>query len=310
VQRKSPTWSIDCTKSFREAAETKAPFGTGNFSSGGLPSVLLPQNTLGLPYEPDRLFSHFIQQTAPSANSVAYLQHTGNANAAAPVAELGTKPDLGMAWTEKTVSFTKIAALASFSMEALQDFDHFLQIVPQELYAAVIDAETAQVATGNGTAPNMTGLINTSGVLTRAVGSDTNVDALRKAANDIRVGSSFGRANLVAMNPVTWAAVSLAKATTGAYLLNPNDPNAIGDLDNIFGIHVLTNTAIPAGKAIVADTTKAVISWTRMGLTLDINQYGTNEFTQNYITFRAEERIAIGVQRPTAINIVTGLPTS
>jgi hypothetical protein len=310
VQRKSPSWRIDCTKSFREAAQTKDPFGTGSFSSGGLPPVLLPQNTLGLPYEQDRIFEHFIQQAAPEANSVAYLQHTGNANPAAPVAELGTKPDLGMAWTEKTVSFTKVAALASFSLEALQDFSHFMQIVPQELFAAVTDAETDQIVNGNGTAPNMQGLIGTSGVLTRAVGSDTNVDALRKAFNDIRVGSSFGHADLVAMHPTTWAAVSLSKATTGAYLLNPNDPNAIGDLDNIFGVRVLTNTKIPAGKAIVADTKKAVISWTRMGLTLDINSYGTNEFTENYTTFRAEERIAIGVQRPTAINIVTGLPTS
>jgi HK97 family phage major capsid protein len=310
VQRKSPTWSIDCTKSFREAAETKAPFGTGSFSSGGLPPVLMPQNTLGLPYEQDRMFEHFIPQKAPEANSVAYLVHSGNANPASAVAELGNKPDLGMAWTEQTVSFTKIAALASFSLEALQDFSHFLQIVPAELFAAVVDAETDQIVNGNGTAPNMTGLLNTSGVLTRAVGSDTVIDALRKSFNDIRVGSAFGHADLVAMHPTTWAAVSLAKATTGAYLLNPNDPNAIGDLDNIFGVRVITNTKIPAGKAIVADTKKAVISWTRMGLTLDINSYGTNEFNENYSTFRAEERIAIGVQRPTALNIVTGLPTS
>ncbi|HXO51768.1 MAG TPA: hypothetical protein VN888_12215 [Mycobacterium sp.] len=65
-----------------------------------------------------------------------------------------------------------------------------------------------------------------------------------------------------------------------------------------------------AGDAIVLDTTRAVLAWTRLGLSLEINSYGTNEFSQNYVTYRCEERIAIGVQRPTAINLVTGLPTS
>jgi hypothetical protein len=43
---------------------------------------------------------------------------------------------------------------------------------------------------------------------------------------------------------------------------------------------------------------------------LDSHQYGTNEFNENYVTFRVEGRFAIGVMYPTAINIVTGLPSS
>ena len=66
------------------------------------------------------------------------------------MAELGTKPDLGTELTTITTSFTKIAALASFSMEALQDFDYFQQIVPHELFAAIINAETDEVVNGSG----------------------------------------------------------------------------------------------------------------------------------------------------------------
>ena len=39
-------------------------------------------------------------------------------------------------------------------------------------------------------------------------------------------------------------------------------------------------------------------------------QYGDSEFGQNYVTFRTEGRFAFGVMYPTAINIVTGLPSS
>lgn len=112
------------------------------------------------------------------------------------------------------------------------------------------------------------------------------------------------------MHPTTWADLQLQKSTTGLYLLDPTDPNAIGDLDNIFGVKVITNTYIPAGTAIVTDTSKSALAWTRHGLSLGINSWGGSEFTENYVTFRAEERIAIGVVRPTAISIVTGPPSS
>jgi hypothetical protein len=60
------------------------------------------------------------------------------------------------------------------------------------------------------------------------------------------------------------------------------------------------------GTAIVFDTTIARRAWTRMALEKMTNPYGDSEFATNAITFRAEERITIGVIRPTAINVVTG----
>jgi hypothetical protein len=67
---------------------------------------------------------------------------------------------------------------------------------------------------------------------------------------------------------------------------------------------VITNTYCPAGSAVVLDTSKAVLAWTRQTWSLEINQYGTNEFNENYVTFRVEGRFAIGVMYPTAINLL------
>ena len=112
------------------------------------------------------------------------------------------------------------------------------------------------------------------------------------------------------LNPTTWADIQLQKSTGGLYLLNPTDPNSIGSLNDIFGVEVVTNTYCPAGSAVVLDTSKAVLAWTRQSWSLEINQYGTNEFNENYVTFRVEGRFAIGSMYPTAINLVTGLPSS
>jgi HK97 family phage major capsid protein len=305
VKRRQTSYRINASD-----VTTKAPFGESGFTSGGLPPVLQPQLTQQLPYEPDDIFDHLIQTAAPEASSVEWLQHTGNTNPAAATAELAQKPDLGMQLTTHTQPFTKIAALASFSTESLQDFSYFMQFVPAEMFRAARDARTDEVLSGSGSSPHMMGLLNTSGTLTRAIGSDTPVDCLRKSFNDLRVGSAFAHASLVVMHPTTWAEIQLEKSTGGLYLLNPTDPNSIGSLNDIFGVKVVTNTYCPAGTAIVLDTSKAVLAWTRQSWSMEINQYGTNEFNENYVTFRTEGRFAIGVMYPTAINIVTGLPAS
>ena len=305
IQRRQPSYRINTAY-----VTTKAPFGESDFTSGGLPPVLMPSLTQQLPYEPDDIFDHLIQTAAPQASSVEWLQHTGNANPAAATAELSAKPDLGIELTTHTMPFTKIAALASFSTESLQDFSYFMQFVPAEMYRAARDARTNEVLNGSGTAPHMLGLLNTSGTLTRAVGSDTPLDALRKSFADLRTGSAFANANLVVLHPETWADLQLQKSTGGLYLLNPTDPNSIGSLNDIFGVRVVTNTYCPAGTALVADTSKAVLAWTRQSWSLEINQYGEQAFSENYVTFRVEGRYAIGVMYPTALSIVTGLASS
>jgi Phage capsid family len=287
-------------------ATVKSPFAEGSFTSGGLPRVLMPQLTQGLLYEPDRIFSHFIGATAPEAAAVEWIQHTGNANPAAPVAELGTKPDLGLQLTTHTTTFTKIAALASVSTEALHDFQTFLSFVPVELQHAITDAETAQVIGGDGTGANMTGILHTAGTLTRVhpTTGETPLDTLAAAFNDIRVGNAYATADLVIMHANLWNSLRTAKDSYGRYLLAA-DP-AHDALNTVWGVKVITNTKVPDGTAVVFDTSKAVLAWTRMGLALEINAYGSGMWEQNYVSFRAEERVAIGVQRPTAVNIVTG----
>jgi HK97 family phage major capsid protein len=235
---------------------------------------------------------------APESVAVEYLQHTGNTNPAAPVAELGVKPDLGMQLTTVTTPYVKIAALASVSMEALQEFEAFLQWVPRELQRAVIDCETNEVVNGSGTAPHMRGLLNTSGTLTRAIGSDTPVDCVRKAINDLRVGASFVTANLILMNPTTWQDLTLQKSTQGQYLLNPSDPNALGTLTTIFGCNVITNTYIAPGTAIVCDS-NFIYAWTRRGLTVDMNAHGMRGQRGNR---RNAQRVGLD-RNPARINV-------
>ena len=52
------------------------------------------------------------------------------------------------------------------------------------------------------------------------------------------------------------------------------------------------------------------VFWTRMGMLIQFNPWGDAEWSQNYFTWRCEERSSLTVPRPAALNIITGLPTS
>ncbi|QUD81035.1 phage major capsid protein [Gordonia polyisoprenivorans] len=278
-------------KAFRAVA-TKAA------TTISLPGVVDPGLTQTLAAEPDRLLDHLPSQ-AIDAPSIEYVCHTGNTNPAGVVAELGTKPDLGMQLTMRTATATKIAALASASMEALSDFDTFRTFIPGELQRAVVDAETGwAVAQFEGI----------SGVLTRAKGStESPIDTLAGAFNDLRVGNAYATANLVAMHPSTWLYLQSQKDSYGRYLLG--EPGSV-TTPSIWGVPVIRNTKIATGTALVFDTSCARV-WHRMGLTIDSDMgfSGTN-FSSNAVTYRCEERVAVGLLRPAGLNIVTGLAAS
>ncbi|OBH84387.1 hypothetical protein A5680_09660 [Mycobacterium sp. E2989] len=291
-----------------------APIAEGApWPSGLFPPVLRPELSQELRYEPDRMADH-IPTIALDAPSIEYLVHTGNTNPAAVVAELDPKPDIGMQLDTATAVPVKIAALASVSMEALQDFSYFSSWVPQALTRAVINTETQQLVLGTGSGglyPGMTGFIQTAGVQTRSYngGEDTTgLDTLIRACNDIRVESTvYGEANLIATHPTTWDKLKRSKTTTDAFVLAPTDPTSIGALDNLFGVPVIVNTMIPEGTAVVLDTQLAARYFVRQALTLDLNPYGDTQWTTNQISFRAEQRSVLAVTRPKAVVIVTGL---
>lgn len=279
--------------------------GVGEGAPGSLLAPRMLPNAFPLRLEPDRVFSHFVG-VAADTQAVTWLQHTGNTGAAAAVPELEAKPDLGMQVTSHTTSFTTLAVLQTFSRQLADDFTTWMTFVPQALTRALIDEETRQIVSGNGTT-EMRGLLNTSGVLERSKGSDTRIDALVKAANDIRTGPAFATANLILMHPTTFTAVKTSKDTQGRYVLALNQPNELGSVDNIFGVQVITNTKVPQDVAIVLDTTIAVLAWTRLGLELTFTQLGDYQIRHNALTYRLEERVAVGVQYPKAICVVDGL---
>ncbi|SBS73418.1 hypothetical protein MHPYR_170002 [uncultured Mycobacterium sp.] len=290
-------------------------------SEPGIPSILRPELTTLLPYEPSDVFGLFHRQIAPEGVSVSYVQHTGNAAEVAYTAELGTKPDLGPITQVVSQGWTKLAGTAEATTEALQDFPTYMNLLPQELFRSLANTTSNQAINGTGSGgalPGFTGLLNTTGILTVAqptLAANTQLAPLvgvRNAISAIRNGSYFGEADLMIVNPVDWAQMSIITSTDGLFVLDPVNPNRLGDLNSVWGLDVVQTTQIAAGTAIILDR-DAVWTWERQAPTMDTNQYGVsadgthNLWQDNAVSFRVECRRAIGVPFPKGICTLTGI---
>jgi len=77
------------------------------------------------------------------------------------------------------------------------------------------------------------------------------------------------------------------------------------------GAPIATTTQIAAGTALVMSAKAcAGIFWQRLGLRVEFNMWSDSYWSANTYGFRAEEHVALSVPRPSALNIVTGLPSS
>jgi len=136
-----------------------------------------------------------LPQGTTSSPQIIYVQETGVTNAAATVAEGGLKPQSDVTTAQVTEVVRKIATSAKISDEMVNDIGYIQSYVNGRLVLFVKLAEEDQLLNGNGTAPNLRGILNRTG-LTAAhavdtVNGETDVDAIFKSSRPSGRGPSW-----------------------------------------------------------------------------------------------------------------------
>jgi len=180
-----------------------------------------------------------------------------------------------------------LAHFVRINDEVLQDFSNFRQVIGQELLAGLIDAENSQLLVGSGTPPNLTGLLTTTGILTRARGTDSNLDAVLKAKADLRVGASFAEPDGLIVHPSNLSTIQLAKDSQGRYITN--DPAQSGP-ETLFGMRLIPTTKVTLGTALMGNFAEAARLYVRQSPVVEVAPLGggTVEFIANQTLARAE----------------------
>jgi HK97 family phage major capsid protein len=257
----------------------------------------------------------FVQVTGKTNNAAAVAEATSTADPAitvdtevvtvTPNAGGGYKPESALTLAVVSSPVETIAHLMPITRRAAADAPQVRQMVDAFLLYGLAEEEEDQILNGNGTSPNLRGILQTSGIST--VGSaGTDLDAVVDAIRTIRADRR--RPNAMVVHPNDWysAGFLLAKETdSGRYLLG--DPRAsIDQLNTLWGLRVVVSEAMTENTALVGDFSQAVVA-DRQQAALYMTDSHKDWFGRNLLAVLAEERLGFGVLDPDAFCTITAL---
>lgn len=112
------------------------------------------------------------------------------------------------------------------------------------------------------------------------------------------------------LHPTDYSEIRLSKDANGQYLAGPITDDGPPTL---LGHEVITSPVLTEGTAIVGAFAAGATVWEREEARVTFAETGLGDaagqelFTRNSVRFRAEERIAFGVERPSAFCQVLSL---
>lgn len=258
---------------------------------------------VGFRREPSRV-ADLLPAGSTDRGRVTYFQTTTAATAASVVAPGGTKPESALEYEEVDAPVVKIAHWVEVTDEALSDYARFLTVISEDLLLGLVAHENHQLLLGAGTGSDMEGMLTNGDILTQPKGGDTRLDAILKAIVKLRTGASFAAADGIVIHPNDWQETVLEKDSQLRYLVgDPMDPAVL----NLWGLPVKLTTDITEGTALVGAFREAGEVFWRMTPRIDVNAMGEEQFKNNTVLVRCEERLALALYRPTALCEVTGL---
>lgn len=251
----------------------------------------------------------FGQETI-SGNALTYYVMGDGEGTVTMVAENGAKPQIDHDITPVTVALQKVAAYIVETDEMLDDEPWLASACNNRLIYQLRKVEEAQLLVGNGTAPNLTGIANTSGIgsVQYLNGADMSPDDIFKAAMKVQADSGFA-ADAIVLNPEDYATFRLATDDNGQYLgggvfYAPYGNGQVSLVPGLWGIPTYLSSAITQGTAIVGAFKQGASVVSKGGIRLEATNSNGTDFVYNRVTVRAEERLALAVRYPSAFVLV------
>lgn len=253
----------------------------------------------------DRTVADLMLSGNVDGNTIEYYEETTFTNNADTVAEGSPKPESALGFTLRTESVRKIAHWIPATKEALDDISFLESQIRGRLAFGVQRREEAQILHGDGTAPNLKGLLNRD-IQTQAKGADPTPDAIYRGMQKVRGadGAGFAEPTAVVVHPNDWTDIKLLRTADGIYIWgNPSDEGP----DRIWGLQVRQTTEEPEGTALVGAFRPHAEVLRREGIMVTLSTEHSTYFTENKVAILAEERIALAVYRSSAFCSVTGV---
>lgn len=296
--------------------EYKAANSTQTNPSGLLPALTTVDTNLVQARREAPVVADLFGSETISGTSLTYFVEGAVEGAFTTVAEGAQKPQIHFGDpTPVTESLTKIAAFYKESDEIVEDLAWLTSSYNNRALYLLGKFEEAQLLNGDGATTNLTGLLNRDGVQTEQVAAtgDSASEALFRAITKTQLVSGLN-ADAIVINPTDYQNIRLLKDANGQYIGGGVFQGQYGNggiLSNppIWGLRTVVTSAVPAGTAVVGAFNQGGSVIRKGGVSAELG-YDGDDFTNNRVTLRVEERLALAVRYPSAFVKVTLTPAA
>ena len=243
--------------------------------------------------------------------AIKYMEETTFTNTAAEAAEGGAAAEAVLVLTERTEPVRKIAVHIPVTEEQLEDEDQVRGYLDSRLSFMLRQKLDNQIMTGNGTAPNLAGFTDRTGLtsldwtITAAARSDTLKD-VRRAKTKVRFTGRAVASHAVLEHTI-WDEIAESTHDAGFYLGSPSDDFA----ERIWGLPVVQTDLLSSGVAdadigaVVGDFRNFSNLFIRRDFRLDVGT-SADDFLKGQLRIRGTVRIGLAVYRPAAFVAISG----
>ena len=264
--------------------------------------VIAADRVSGIKYDPSR--SLHIRSIIPvgstSSDVVRFVKESGYADGSAAKAEGATLGQSDFDLTATDANVQKLGAYFRISEEMLSDTPALASYISVRASEKLLALEDNQILNGNGTAPNLSGIITDAadfaeGAFADAIESANEFDVLVVALNQLALKEY--QADYIILNPSDFHKILLLKDTQNNYL---KDQVYAGLAPNFMGVPVIVNTAIAAGTFLTGNFGQGTQLWTRDNLAVSFHREDGTNVRDGFVTVRIVERVALTNYLPNA----------
>ena len=271
----------------------------------GSDTNVAPQRNAGivagaaLPFSMEAL----LPSTTTSSNAIEFTKEASFTNSAAEAAEGTEKGESALTWSLVNMPVSTVAHWIKISKQLAADAPALAAYVNTRMAYGVNQKVDVQLVVGDGTAPNISGTYDSGnftahGIANAALGSTFKKFVLiRKVIADL-YAAGFP-ADAIVLNPADWAAMEIELMTTaaGQTLYSVSE----GGQPRLFGLPVIQAIGMAADTFQVGRFSEAYMVYNREGVTVEMSDSDSDNFTKNLITLRAERRLALATEKPAAV---------
>ena len=287
---------------FKAATDTHVVGGnTGAYG----PLVTEIDRNFVFPKRETPVIADLMQSGTMSGNAITYPVYGALEGGVDMVGEGGQKPQLHVGDpTWRTDALSEAAGWFKLTDDMAEDLAYVVSEINTTALYDLSMKEEAQLLNGSGTSPQLQGLLNRSGVqvYTTAAG-ESDADAIFHAMTLVEQGSGFSADGIV-INPIDYEKLRLSKDGNDQYYGGGFFQGAYGNgamMVNppVWGRNTVVSSAVDAGTVLVGAFKTAKV-FRKGGVRVESTNSHENDFTNDKITVRVRERLALQVKYPAA----------